>query len=260
MKYKKELEAAISAGLIAKDIIMEIYNSRFDVEIKDDNSPVTLADKKADIAIREYLAPLFPTYHFLTEEGVDSKERLSAEYVWIIDPLDGTKDFVNRDDEFTVCIALSHLGKVVVGVIVVPVSGQVFYATLNGGAFERLKDGSNTPLKVSNRTKDITVVTSRYHKRAQESEYIERNKDIIANVVTLGSTLKAIAIARGDIELFYRAGSGTKEWDVAAADIIVTEAGGLFLKPDGSKITYNKQDVHNYDGYVIVNRKENFRA
>ena len=259
MKYKLQLEAAITAGLIAKDIIMEIYNSPFDVEIKDDNSPVTLADKKADLAIRDYLAPLFPTYHFLTEEGVDSKERLSAEYVWIIDPLDGTKDFVNRDDEFTVCIALSYLGKVVVGVIIAPVTGRVYYASEKGGAFERLADGTNVPLKVSNRLTGITVATSRYHNRAEVTIYIERNKDIIANTVTLGSTLKAIAIARGDIELFYRAGSGTKEWDVAAADIIVSEAGGLFIKPNGEKIVYNKEDVHNHDGYVIVNKKENFR-
>ncbi|MDY0214956.1 MAG: 3'(2'),5'-bisphosphate nucleotidase CysQ [Bacilli bacterium] len=259
MKYTKELEAAIKAGIIAKDIIMDIYNSSFEVEIKEDNSPVTIADKTADQAIRNYLAPLFPTYHFLTEEGVDNKERLNAEFVWIVDPLDGTKDFIHRDNEFTICIALSRHGKIVVGVIIAPVTGRVYYATENGGAYERLSDGTNIKLQVNNKTSNITIAASRYHKKASETDYIKRNSDLITNIVTLGSTLKAIAIASGEIEMFYRTGRGTKEWDVAAADIIVTEAGGLFLKPDLTKIIYNKEDVHNHDGYIIVNRKENIR-
>lgn len=259
MNYILELEAAIKAGLIAKDIILDIYKSSFEVEIKDDNSPVTLADKKADLAVRAHLAPLFPTYHFLTEEGEDNEDRLSAEMVWIIDPLDGTKDFVNRDNEFTVCIALAKNGEVVVGVIVVPVTGEVYYATKGGGAYMITADGKTQKIQVNDKKENITIAVSRYHKRASETDYIKRNSDLIKNNVTLGSTLKAVAIAKGDIELFYRAGAGTKEWDVAAADIIVTEAGGLFLKPDGTTIKYNKKDVHNHAGYIIANRKENIR-
>ncbi len=259
MNYKKELEAAITAALIAKDIILDIYNTKFEVEIKEDNSPVTMADKKADLAIRAYLAPLFPTYHFLTEEGEDNEERLSAEMVWIIDPLDGTKDFVNRDNEFTTCIALAKDGEVVVGVIVAPVSGEIYYATKGSGAYQRLANGENVKIQVNDKTSNITIAASRYHKRASETDYIKRNSDLIKTIVTLGSTLKAVAIAKGDIELFYRAGAGTKEWDVAAADIIVTEAGGLFIKPDGTRIKYNKKDVQNRDGYIIANRKENIR-
>lgn len=257
--YKLEIEAAIKAGLIAKDIIMHYYRSTFEVEIKDDQSPVTIADQEADLAIRQYLAPLFPTYHFLTEEGVDNLERLTADYVWIIDPLDGTKDFINRDDEFTTCIALSYQGEIVVGVIVAPVTGRVFFASKNGGSFERLPNGENRRLQVSDKTQNITISASRYHRRPIENDYLERNKDLFAKVVTLGSTLKAIAIASGEIEMFYRGSAGTKEWDVAAADIIVTEAGGLFIEPDGSKIKYNKKDVQNRKGYIIVNRKENIR-
>lgn len=257
--YQKEIEAAITAALIAKEIIMRYYHSTFAVEIKDDASPVTIADQEADQAIRAYLAPLFPSYHFLTEEGVDNLDRLNADYVWIIDPLDGTKDFINRDDEFTTCIALSYKGEIVVGVIVAPVTGRVFFASKNGGSFERLPNGENRRLQVSNKTEKITISASRYHRRPIENEYIERNKDLFANVVTLGSTLKAIAVASGEIEMFYRGSAGTKEWDVAAADIIVTEAGGLFIEPDGSKIRYNKKDVNNHKGYIIVNRKENIR-
>lgn len=257
--YTKQIEAAIKAGLIAKDIIMDIYNTPFNVEVKEDDSPVTIADKRADKAIREYLSPLFPEYHFLTEEGVDNLDRLNADYVWIVDPLDGTKDFVNHDDEFTVCIALSYKGEIVVGVIVVPVTGRVYFASKNGGSFERLANGENRRLKVSDKTADITISASRYHRRQRENDYLERNSDLFTKVVTLGSTLKAIAVADGDIEIFYRGSEGTKEWDVAAADIIVTEAGGLFIEPDGSKIKYNKVDVANRKGYFIVNRKENIR-
>ncbi|MFA7449858.1 MAG: 3'(2'),5'-bisphosphate nucleotidase CysQ [Bacilli bacterium] len=257
--YQKELEAAISASKIASKIIMDIYNQDFAIEVKDDNSPVTIADKTADRAIRSYLGPLFPTYAFLTEEGVDDLTRLKNDYVWIVDPLDGTKDFIHRDDEFTVCIALSYKGEIVVGVIAVPVTGNVYYARIGHGAYELLPNGQTNKLQVSDRVKNITVVASRYHRREREVLYLERNKDLFAKTVTLGSTLKAIAIARGDIELFYRGSAGTKEWDVAAADLIVTEAGGIFIKPDGSKIKYNKKDVRNSEGYIIVNKKENIR-
>lgn len=259
MKYKKELNAAIEAGKIARDIVLKIYESDFDVEIKDDNSPVTLADKMADKAMREYLGPLFPDYAFLTEESDDDLSRLTTDYVWIIDPVDGTKDFIHRDGEFTVCIALTYKGEVVVGVIVVPVLNEIYYATKGGGAYELFADGSTKKLSVNDKTSNLTATRSRHHLKPADNEYIEKHKDLISNVITYGSTLKAIKIAKGEIELFYRSGPGTKEWDIAAADIIVTEAGGIFIGPDGKKFTYNKADIHNRNGYLIVNRKENIR-
>lgn len=257
--YAQELKAAVAASKIASKIIMDVYHGPFDIEVKNDNSPVTIADKEADAAIRAYLAPLFPDYHFLTEEGVDDTARLSAPYVWIVDPLDGTKDFINRDDEFSVCIALSYHGEIVVGVIAVPVTGNIYYATKGGGSFELLPDGTLNKMQVSAKTANITVVASRYHRRDREIDYLKRNSDLFAKTVTLGSTLKAVAIARGDIELFYRGSAGTKEWDVAAADLIVSEAGGLFILPSGAKLKYNKPDVRNLEGYLIVNKKENIR-
>lgn len=257
--YEKELRAALEACRIASKIILDIYHQNFDVEIKEDDSPVTIADKTADAAIRAYLGPLFPDYHFLTEEGADDLARLNVPYVWIVDPLDGTKDFINRDDEFSVCIALSYQGEIVVGVIAAPVTGDLYYATLNGGAFSLTPSGAIKKLHVSNKTSNITAVASRYHRRSNENDYFERNKDLVTRVLTIGSTLKAIAIAKGEAELVFRGSSGTKEWDIAASDLIVSEAGGLFLKPNGEKIKYNKRDVRNLDGYIIVNRKENIR-
>ena len=107
--WEQELQEAIKAGLKAKGKIMEFYNKGFDVEIKEDNSPVTNADKAADKIIREYLHKVFPTHAFLTEESEDNEERLSNDYVWIVDPVDGTKDFVARDGGFTNRLNLLHI-------------------------------------------------------------------------------------------------------------------------------------------------------
>ena len=106
--WEEQLEAAIEAGVKAIKGILEIYNSDFSVEIKDDNSPVTLADKNADKVIREYLHEKYPTYAFLTEESTDDVSRLDNDFVWIVDPVDGTKDFVAKDGGFTTNIALTY--------------------------------------------------------------------------------------------------------------------------------------------------------
>ena len=106
--YKDELKEALEAAKIASKKILEIYHTNFNVEIKSDDSPVTEADKKADVLIRKHLGKAFPKYAFLTEESIDDGKRLLNDYVWIIDPLDGTSDFVNKDGEFTVNIALCY--------------------------------------------------------------------------------------------------------------------------------------------------------
>ena len=125
--WEKELQAAIEAGLKARIKIMEIYNKGFDVEIKEDDSPVTIADKTADKIIREHLHNAFPAHAFLTEESEDNEERLSNDYVWIVDPVDGTKDFVAKDGGFTTNIALAYKHELVVGVVVVPVTGEIYF-------------------------------------------------------------------------------------------------------------------------------------
>ncbi|HZJ89859.1 MAG TPA: 3'(2'),5'-bisphosphate nucleotidase CysQ [Bacilli bacterium] len=257
--YKKELEHSIKAARIAGELIMSYYKKDFAIETKSDNSPVTEADEAADLAIREYLAPKFPTYSFLTEEGVDDLDRLKNSHVFIVDPIDGTRHFINRDGEFTVNIALSVNGEVKVGVIYVPVTEELYYAVKGGGAYRLTSDNIAHKIQVNDKTENLTISCSIHHQHVTEIAFIERNKDIISNTVSLGSTLKAIKIAEGEIEMFYRGSRGTKEWDVAASDIIVTEAGGLFINHDGTKIIYNKQDVNNYNGYLIVNRKENIR-
>ena len=134
--YERELEVALKAVNSVRELILEIYNSdNLGVEIKEDQSPVTKADKAADKKIREILSGAFPLYSLLTEESVDDKSRLKNDYVWIVDPIDGTKDFVAKNGEFTINIGLSHNHKAVLGVILIPVTGEIYYGVEGLGSF-----------------------------------------------------------------------------------------------------------------------------
>ena len=255
--WENELKAAIEAGLKAKEKILEIYHQKFDVEIKEDNSPVTIADKTADKIIREYLHEKFPNHAFLTEESEDDPSRLENDFVWIVDPVDGTKDFVAKDDQFTTNIALSYKHKLVVGVVIAPALDEIYFASENNGAF--FQKGNENPIKihVNDKINDLTVLTSVFHFNDDEKALIDKHSDRIKHVMKRGSSLKPCAIAHGLAEITYRMSPNTKEWDTAACQIILEEAGGLFVKPDGSPITYNRVDVYNREGYIAVNRKEN---
>ena len=148
--WEEQLNAAIEAGVNAIEGILRIYNSNFEVEIKEDESPVTLADKNADKVIRDILHANFQTYDFLTEESTDDLSRLNNDYVWIVDPVDGTKDFVARDGGFTTNIALAYKHEAVVGVVVVPLTGEIYFAAKGLGAFYR-KDGVTTKIHVNDK-------------------------------------------------------------------------------------------------------------
>ena len=255
--WEKELQAAIDAGLKAKDKILEIYHQKFDVEIKEDNSPVTIADKTADKMISEFLHAAFPNYAFLTEESDDNQDRLNNDYVWIIDPVDGTKDFVAKDDQFTTNIALAYKHKVVVGVVVAPARDELYFASAGNGAFYQKLGQNPVKIHVNDKLNDLVFLTSVFHFTKDEEDLISRHSDRITSTMRLGSSLKPCAIAHGLAEITYRSSPYTKEWDTAASQIIVEEAGGLFVEPDGTPITYNRKDVYNRKGYIVVNRKEN---
>lgn len=254
--WEKELNEAIKIGLEAREKIMEIYNRGFEVEIKDDNSPVTLADKTADKMIRDYLGSLFPNYAFLTEESEDNLGRLSNDYVWIVDPVDGTKNFVAKDGGFTTNIALSYKHEIVVGVVIVPSTGEVYYAVKGEGAFYRIND-KTTKIHVNDKLDDLTCLVSVFHTNEKEANLMQKHSDVIKHVESVGSSIKACRIAHGKAELSYRMSANTKEWDTAAIQIIVKEAGGVFVQPDGTELTYNRKDVYNRNGYIIANRIEN---
>ena len=255
--WEEQLNTAIEAGIKAIEGILKIYNTDFSVEIKDDNSPVTLADKNADRVIREYLHERYPDYAFLTEESTDNKDRLNNDYVWIVDPVDGTKDFVAKRGEFTTNIALAYKHEAVVGVVVIPLTGEIYYAAKGLGAFYR-HNGVTQRIHVNDKIAGITVLKSVFHTKPNEEAVYEKYKDKIAKIEKWGSALKPCRIAQGLGELTLRLSDGTKEWDTAASQVIVEQAGGIFLDTKRQRIMYNREDVHNRIGYVICNRIENF--
>ena len=255
--WEQELEACIRACKKAREGILQVYNTPFEVEIKSDDSPVTIADKNADKLIRETLHKEFPNYALLTEESEDDLSRRKNDYLFIVDPVDGTKDFVASDDEFTTNIALAYKGEVVVGVVGIPVTGEIYFATKNGGSFYLEEGKKPVQIHVNDKKKDLTILTSRYHVTKEEEDIIKNHADLITKVEKYGSSIKACRIAHGKAEISYRLGNGTKEWDTAASQIIVLEAGGVFAQPDLSPITYNKEDVYNRKGFIILNSLDN---
>ncbi len=256
----KELEVALNIIKEANKLVLDIYNSSdLDVEIKEDNSPVTKADKLADKLICSTFRKYFPDDGILSEESIDDKTRLDKSRVWIIDPIDGTKEYVAHTGDFTINIALAKNHIAYLGVISIPVTGEIYYAIKGEGSFY-LKDSLAKPIRIhcNDKIDDLTVLVSRFHSNSIEQAMIEKHSDVIKHQKVVGATIKGCLIASGLAELSYRFSSNTKEWDTCAMQIIVEEAGGAILKFDKTPIRYNREDVYNKDGYLIINRIENF--
>jgi 3'(2'), 5'-bisphosphate nucleotidase len=249
----QRLHAAIEAAEQAAQVLCK-WHSQSDLGItqKEDDSPVTHADLAANEIILSHLISSFPEDGILSEESADSENRFSKKYVWVIDPLDGTKDYIAKTGEFSVNIALIHEHQVVLGVIAVPLKKSLYYALQGRGAFCRY-DGKDTPINVSQRTTNLIALKSRFHVRENEALYFATHRDKIPEVRTCGSAYKACLIACGDADLAIKMSSGTKEWDVAASVILIQEAGGVFLTPYGAPLLFNRRDVVNRDGYLIMN-------
>lgn len=254
--YGRELKTMLNLVSFASKTIMTYYRDGFDVEIKDDNSPVTSADKAADVLIRDTLVKKYPSYGLLTEEDYDSKERLDKDYVFILDPLDGTKDFVAKDDMFAVNLALVYKHEPVIGVVGIPAQDKIYFAVKGKGSFVIEKGKMIRQIHVSSKTSSLTAFESCFHSVQGLIDLIEANSKI-TNHYKVGSALKACLIAEGKGELCYTIGSGTKEWDTCAPQLVVEEAGGIYYSTKKEKITYNREDVYNRDGFIIANRVEN---
>jgi len=255
MNLTKELDAAKELAVKAGEIITEIYYDSFDIEYKEDESPITTADKKSNEIIVEGLMRDFPQYAMLSEECEDDLSRLNNDWCWVVDPLDGTKEFVNKNGEFTVNIALAHKNRVVLGVVYVPVTKELYYGLRGFGAYYQ-KESEYMKICVSNKTENIRVMMSRSHATDKLKNLIEDNKHKIGYVKRAGSSLKGCLIAKGDAEVYYRFGL-TKEWDTAAMQCIVEAAGGIFMQMDGTEMLYNRKNTLNDKGFYIINRIEN---
>ncbi|TQD40754.1 3'(2'),5'-bisphosphate nucleotidase CysQ [Haloflavibacter putidus] len=245
MNVKEYIPLIIDAARDAGIKILEVYNSDdFGVEIKKDDSPLTIADKKANDAIVEKLKQTdFP---ILSEEGakIPYSERKDWEYFWMVDPLDGTKEFVKQNGEFTVNIALIHKNAPILGVVYAPVLDKLYFGGKEIGAFmDENMDPQHKLELIKNETGNIRIVASRSHLNDETKKYIEQFDN--AETVSMGSSLKFMLIADSEADIYPRF-APTMEWDTAAAHAILK---GLNLEvinmEDEKPLRYNKENLLN---------------
>ncbi len=257
MVWEKELEISKHAAQLAGKAIMDIYEKagQIQVEYKDDNMPLTAADKAANRVIVDLLKKEFPGYSILSEEEKDSEERLTNERCFIVDPLDGTKEFIKRNGQFTVNIALAYKNRSVMGVIYVPATGELYYASKGSGAwYVSRENAAPVKIRVSDRTQNLRLVMSSSHGCEQMERFLEEHH--FSEIIKAGSSLKGCMVACGKADVYYRF-NPTMEWDTAAMQCIAEEAGAIFLEMDKSEMRYNRKNCLNAKGFFIINRKEN---
>lgn len=233
----------------AGQAILEIYNNASDLEIqsKADDSPLTIADQKANDIICAGLEKLDVQHPIISEENKQTAyaERQNWKTCWMVDPLDGTKEFIKRNGEFTVNIALIDQEEVVMGVVYAPALDEMYWATKGDGAYSFI-DGKEEKISVSTFTmkdKGLRVVCSRSHLNEGTQAFVDNLTD--PELVSKGSSLKFLILAKADADLYPRI-APTMEWDTAAAQIILEEAGGEVLQYEtDKKVVYNKEDLLN---------------
>ena len=250
MDFEKLTVVMRRLALEAGERIMEIYNSDdFDVRSKSDDSPVTAADEAADALISAGLRAEFPQVTLITEEQGDTHSETAEEFL-IVDPLDGTKEFVKRRGDFTVNIALVQGGVPVRGIVYAPAKGRMFYTDATGqsveetGSLDPSAPETTSPIRVS--TPDnagLLLVASKSHRDQATEDYI--SKYACADTKSAGSSLKFCLVATGEADIYPRVGR-TMEWDTAAGHAVLAGAGGRVVRfDDHSPLTYGKPDYEN---------------
>lgn len=232
---------ALSAG----ELIMEIYNRDFKIDYKDDKSPLTEADLKSNELICTALTNLYPDIPLMSEENKQTpyEERKDWEYYFCIDPIDGTKEFIKKNGEFTVNIALIHKNTPVLGVVYAPALNDMYHSKQGSGAFLNNK---RLPLQTNPNPKEkLSVVASKSHLSSETQEFIDSLDTKQIEQVSKGSSLKLCMVAQGSADIYPRL-APTMEWDTAAADAIVRESGKMTFQFDSSDpVFYNKKDLLN---------------
>lgn len=245
MLEKINLEDIVNIAKEAGSAIMEIYSKDFTVEYKDDKSPLTEADLRANEIICNALSNLYPNIPIMSEENrqVEYEVRKDWEYYWCIDPIDGTKEFIKKNDEFTVNIALIHKDTPVLGVVYAPAINEMYKAKKGEGAY---KNGQKLPLKTNNNPKEkLSVVASKSHLSDETQEFIDNLDSKEIEQISRGSSLKLCMVAEGVADIYPRL-APTMEWDTAAADAIVRESGKMTYQFESNKpVVYNKVDLLN---------------
>ncbi|MFQ5963390.1 MAG: 3'(2'),5'-bisphosphate nucleotidase CysQ [Candidatus Scalinduaceae bacterium] len=278
--HNQFLLPVLLAAKCAGEAILDVYDSDFAVEHKDDKSPLTLADKRSHEIIADDLKKTTTVNNqilpILSEEGRDIPydERKKWEYFWLVDPLDGTKEFIKRNGEFAVNIALIHANKPILGVIYVPVKDTFYFAATSLGAYkvlnseimtaklsmkELLYKSQKLPLSANNKKDSPTIIGSRSHATKELSEFIEKIKDKHGEVklISAGSSLKFCLVAEGKADVYPRFGP-TMEWDTAAGQVIVEQSGGRVIDIQAKEpLRYNKHNLLN-PFFIVIGQNSRF--
>ncbi|MFT3768519.1 MAG: 3'(2'),5'-bisphosphate nucleotidase CysQ [Minicystis sp.] len=259
MDADRELAEVLRIARLASERVSAVYATPFTVELKGPGDPVTRADREANEIICRALESSFPGDAILAEESVpdDAAEiaRLVAKpRVWYVDPLDGTREFADRNGEFAVMIGLAVAGRAALGVLVLPVTGEALAGRVGAAAFVEDASGNRKPLAVSavHDPREATIVISRSHRPAIVDPLVERLG--IPRVVPCGSVgVKVARIATTAADLYVHGGGGAKRWDTCAPEAVLVAAGGRFTDLSGAAIDYASADLHLRHGLVATN-------
>lgn len=240
---QNHLDELIALFRQASAAVMDVYNNQtLDITNKSDDSPVTQADIASHRIITPGLLKLFPDIPVISEEGDEQRNRetLSQDSFWLVDPLDGTKEFIAHNDEFVICAGLIQNGAPVFGIVIVPVTGVLYYGGPAMGSFIVQLDDSSTQLHISSTPTHI-VMSGRSHRNEATDTYLAKHFSSHRQH-TVGSLLKFIEIAKGNADAFPRLDHGMKLWDVAAGHAILVGAGGTVTQLDGKALRYTRSD------------------
>ena len=252
MNVNNLIEPVVALAVEAGEAILKVYATDFDVQSKDDMSPLTQADLASHRRIVKGLKELTPDMPIISEESglPEYTERSKWQRYWLIDPLDGTKEFVNRNGEFTVNIALIDAGRPVLGVVRVPVQSKTYLGCVNHGAELRQDDCESTPIQVSaTSSSPVRIVGSRSHRGSSLDAFLDKVGE--SDMVPMGSSLKFCTVAEGKADVYPRLGP-TSEWDTAAAQAVVEQAGGAVLELDGKPLSYNQKSEILNPWFVVI--------
>ena len=241
-----DINDLLETARLAGDAIMEVYGQKElfgRVDYKADDSPLTIADQRSHETIKERLEKTYSHIPLISEEGREMayEERKDWLYFWCVDPLDGTKEFIKRNGEFTVNIALVFNQRPILGVIYIPETGIFYYGSSKEGAFKKEARGNAQPIGISGKSTALTAVRSRSHTSEEEMEVIRSFP--VEHFVATGSSIKFCLVADGTADLYYRHGP-TMEWDTAAGQAILEAAGGKVLA-GAQPLRYNKESLRN---------------
>ncbi len=255
--YARELDAAERAARLGGAAILRHYRRGADVriDIKPDQSPVTEADIEANGVIVDLLGAAFPDDGILSEELPDGEQRFGKRRVWIIDPLDGTRDFVARTDQFCVHVGLAVDGVAVVGAVFQPVAGRLYSARAGGGAHVDDGDGKPPAVLRASRVADIAemrVGVSRLNATGRLGACLAAT-GLDRRAVAMGASVKYNALARGELDLVINLSPGEQEWDTCAPEVVIREAGGTITDGDGRPFRYNQRDTAHRRGSLASN-------